>query len=56
MAITRSAARVSDDRHRGNKALVLEGMTSLFQHHDASSMEHLIVQGGCCGPGWKTAW
>ena len=43
MTITRPAARVSDDRPRRNKALVLEAMTSLFQRHDASAVERLYA-------------
>jgi predicted SnoaL-like aldol condensation-catalyzing enzyme len=41
--ITRSADRASDDRPQRNKALVLEAMTSLFQRHDASSVERLYA-------------
>ena len=44
MAITRPAARVSDDRPRRNKALVVEAMTSLFQRHDVSAVDRLYVQ------------
>ncbi len=44
MAITRPASRVTDDRPRRNKALVLEAMTSLFQRHDASAVERLYAQ------------
>lgn len=43
MAVTRPAARSSDDRPRRNKALVLEAMTSLFQRHDASAVERLYA-------------
>jgi predicted SnoaL-like aldol condensation-catalyzing enzyme len=44
MAVTRPADRACDDRPRRNKALVLEAMTSLFQHHDASAVERLYAQ------------
>lgn len=44
MAITRPAARVSDDRPRRNKALVHEAMTALFQRHDASAVERLYAR------------
>lgn len=44
LTITRPADRVFDDRPVRNKALVLEAMTSLFQRHDASAVEHLYVQ------------
>lgn len=43
MAITRPADRISDDRPRSNKKLVLEAMTSLFQRHDASAVERFYV-------------
>lgn len=43
MAVTRPAGRSSDDRPRRNKALVLEAMTSLFQHHDASAVERFYA-------------
>jgi len=43
MAITRPTDRISDDHPRRNKALVLEAMTSLFQRHDASSVERLYA-------------
>jgi predicted SnoaL-like aldol condensation-catalyzing enzyme len=42
-AITRPADVVSDERPQHNKALVLEAMTSLFQHHDASSVDRLYA-------------
>lgn len=41
--VTRSADRTSDERPHGNKALVLEAMTSLFQRHDASAVERLYA-------------
>ncbi|WP_206929264.1 nuclear transport factor 2 family protein [Roseococcus thiosulfatophilus] len=41
--VTRPADRVSDDRPRRNKALVLDAMTSLFQRHDASAVERLYA-------------
>ncbi len=43
MAVTRPADRISDDRPRRNKALVLEAMTSLFQRRDASAVERLYA-------------
>lgn len=42
-AVTRPAERVFDDRPQRNKALVIEAMTSLFQRHDASSVERLYA-------------
>lgn len=39
--VTRPSDVVSDDRPRRNKALVLDAMTSLFQRHDAASVERL---------------
>lgn len=42
-SVTRASDRVSDERPRRNKALVLEAMTSLFQRHDASAVERLYV-------------
>ncbi|MDQ0314934.1 nuclear transport factor 2 family protein [Amorphus orientalis] len=44
MTITRPAHRISDDRPRRNKELVLEAMTSLFQNHDASAVERLYAR------------
>ncbi|WP_199525677.1 MULTISPECIES: nuclear transport factor 2 family protein [unclassified Herbaspirillum] len=44
-AITRPADQVSDDRPERNKALVVEAMTSLFQHRDASAVERLYAPG-----------
>lgn len=41
--VTRPAERPGDDRPHRNKALVLDAMTSLFQHHDASAVERLYV-------------
>ena len=41
--ITRPADRVSDDRPERNKALVLEAMTSLFQHRDATAVDRLYA-------------
>lgn len=41
--ITRPADQALDDRPRRNKALVLEAMTSLFQHHDASAVERIYA-------------
>jgi predicted SnoaL-like aldol condensation-catalyzing enzyme len=41
--VTRPADIPSDDRPRRNKALVLEAMRSLFQHHDASAVERLYA-------------
>lgn len=43
IAITRPADIVSDERPEHNKALVLDAMTSLFQRHDASSVERLYA-------------
>jgi predicted SnoaL-like aldol condensation-catalyzing enzyme len=44
MAITQAPHRTLDDRPHRNKALVLEAMTSLFQRHDASTVERLYAQ------------
>lgn len=44
MVVTPPANRSFDDRPRRNKALVLEAMTSLFQHHDASAVERLYAR------------
>ncbi len=44
ITITRPADRTSDNRPQRNKALVIEAMTSLFQRHDASAMEHLYAR------------
>ncbi|MDX3773515.1 nuclear transport factor 2 family protein [Chromatiaceae bacterium AAb-1] len=41
--VTRPADYVSDDKPERNKALVLKAMTSLFQRHDASAVEHLYA-------------
>ncbi|KAA9003903.1 nuclear transport factor 2 family protein [Stenotrophomonas cyclobalanopsidis] len=43
MAVTRAAPLASDARPERNKALVLEAMTSLFQHHDASAVDRLYA-------------
>lgn len=43
ISVIRPANRASDDRPMRNKALVLEAMTSLFQHHDASAVERLYA-------------
>ncbi len=43
ITIVQPAQRVADDRPRRNKALVLEAMTSLFQHRDASAVERLYA-------------
>jgi predicted SnoaL-like aldol condensation-catalyzing enzyme len=43
IAITRPAGRSSDDRPHRNRALVRDAMISLFQHHDASSVDRLYV-------------
>lgn len=40
--ITRPADLVLNDRPQHNKALVLDSMLTLFQHHDASAVERLI--------------
>ncbi|MEH2613173.1 nuclear transport factor 2 family protein [Bradyrhizobium sp. AZCC 1693] len=42
-AVTRPADRFFDDRLQRNKALVLEAMTSLFQRHDASTVQRLYA-------------
>lgn len=42
-AITRPADRIADDRPHSNRALVLNAMTSLFQHHDASAVGQLYA-------------
>lgn len=44
MVVTRPARPSFDDRPRRNKAVVLEAMTSLFQHHDASAVERLYAR------------
>jgi predicted SnoaL-like aldol condensation-catalyzing enzyme len=41
--ISKPAVRVSDERPRRNKALVIEAMTSLFQRHDAAAVERLYA-------------
>jgi predicted SnoaL-like aldol condensation-catalyzing enzyme len=43
LAVTKPANDVFDDRPQRNKALVLEAMTSLFQHHDSSAVERLYA-------------
>ncbi len=43
IVVTRPADRISDDRPERNKRLVLEAMTTLFQHHDASAVERLYA-------------
>ncbi len=43
IAITRPADHALDDRPHGNRALVLEAMTSLFQRHDASAVDRLYA-------------
>jgi predicted SnoaL-like aldol condensation-catalyzing enzyme len=43
LEVTRPADRGFDDHPQRNKALVLEAMTSLFQRHDASAVEHLYA-------------
>jgi predicted SnoaL-like aldol condensation-catalyzing enzyme len=43
ISVKRPANRLSDDRPVRNKALVIEAMTSLFQHHDASAVERLYA-------------
>ncbi len=42
-AVTRPSDRVLDDRPQRNKALVIEAMTSLFQHRDTSVLERLYA-------------
>jgi predicted SnoaL-like aldol condensation-catalyzing enzyme len=41
--IIRPPQQASDHRPERNKALVVEAMTSLFQRHDASAVEHLYA-------------
>ena len=43
IAVTKPADIVSDERPEHNKALVLDAMTSLFQRHDAASVERLYA-------------
>lgn len=43
MTVTRPADRASDNRPRRNKALVLEAMTSLFQHRDAAAVKRFYA-------------
>ncbi|KRA52195.1 hypothetical protein ASD77_10910 [Pseudoxanthomonas sp. Root65] len=42
--VTRPADRTSDERPHRNKALVTDAMTSLFQRHDASSVDRLYAE------------
>lgn len=43
MVVTRPARRSFDDRPHRNRAIVLDAMTSLFQRHDASTVERLYA-------------
>lgn len=43
ITVTRPADRTADDRPQRNRALVLDAMKSLFQHHDASAVERLYA-------------
>lgn len=43
ITVTRPADRAADDRPHRNKALVLDAMTSLFQHHDSSAVDRLYT-------------
>jgi predicted SnoaL-like aldol condensation-catalyzing enzyme len=43
MTVTQAAEHGGDDRPQRNKALVLDAMTSLFQRHDAATVERLYA-------------
>lgn len=43
ITVTRPAVATNDDRPQRNKALVLDAMTSLFQHRDASAVARLYA-------------
>lgn len=45
ITVNKPADRVSDERPRRNKTLVIEAMTSLFQRHDATAVERLYAPG-----------